>query len=352
MPSRPDSRILRALLVLAFTLIPSTTIAQTKPASKPSSAPSPEPSQAEARQRFNEGIALADAGDHEAARLKFDQAWLLLKSPAVLYNLARAEQLSGHLVEALEHYRLFNRMASDPKVTDTQRQRAKENIAELSKKVGQIEIDAPASARVSIDGHPVDTSSGDAIAVATGTHVVEAIVDGSVKRVTVEAQPGTITKAKPEGESSAPSSGTAATAPTVKATTTPETPPVTAHDEGLLTPRNIVAGALGGAALIAGGVALGFLVDSNAKDTAAKDSNTSLPGGACAQRALASCADYTAKLDDASSSRTVSYVAFATAGVFALGAIAAFTLWPKAKGTDSAVRPAIHGGTVGVIGEF
>lgn len=151
---------------------------------------------AEARARFEEGIKQAEAGDHEGARLKFNQAWALLKSPAILFNLARAEHLSGHHVEALEHYRQFAKLPPDPKITDAQRQRVGESITELSKKVGQIEIEAPPAARVSVDGRMIIPGNTDPVAVAPGKHVVEAIADGKVKSVTVECQPGTITKAR------------------------------------------------------------------------------------------------------------------------------------------------------------
>ncbi|MBX3224183.1 MAG: hypothetical protein KF795_26945 [Labilithrix sp.] len=150
---------------------------------------------AEARARFEEGIKQAEAGDHEAARLKFNQAWALLKNPAILYNLARSEQLSGHHVEALEHYRQFVKMPPDPKVTEAQRQRVTETIAELSKKVAQIAIEAPPGARVTIDGRAIDPGNTDPIPVTPGSHVVESTSDGKVKRITIECAAGTIAKA-------------------------------------------------------------------------------------------------------------------------------------------------------------
>ncbi len=151
---------------------------------------------AEARARFDEGIKLAEAGEHESARLKFSQAWALFKSPAILFNLARSEQLSNHPVEALEHYRQFAKTPPDPKITDVQRQRAAENIAELAKKVGQIEIEAPTGARITVDGRAVDGDNTDPVPVTPGKHTVEAIFDGKVTSVTVECTAGTITKAK------------------------------------------------------------------------------------------------------------------------------------------------------------
>src|SRR4051794_11903223 len=94
---------------------------------------------AEAKQRFDEGLELADAGKHEPARLKFQQAYSVFKAPAVLYNLARSEQLTGHELEALEHFRLFLRVgATDVKITDAMREKAKQNVTELARKVGQV----------------------------------------------------------------------------------------------------------------------------------------------------------------------------------------------------------------------
>ena len=83
-----------------------------------------------------EGLELADAGKHEPARLKFQQAWAVFKAPAVLYNLARTEQLTGHDLVALEHFKLFLKVgASDSKITDAMRDKAKQNVTELSRKM-------------------------------------------------------------------------------------------------------------------------------------------------------------------------------------------------------------------------
>src|SRR5688572_20109418 len=81
----------------------------------------------EAKARFEEGLELADAGKNEPARLKFQQAYSVFKSPAVLYNLARSEQLTGHDLDALDHFRLFLKVgATDVKITDAMRDKAKQ----------------------------------------------------------------------------------------------------------------------------------------------------------------------------------------------------------------------------------
>jgi hypothetical protein len=192
--ARHLGRVFAGALVVAAACAAGTTHAQ--PAKPAAGTSAQDTATAEARARFDEGIKLAEAGDHESARLKFNQAWALMKIPAILYNLARSEQLSNHPVEALEHYRQFAKAPPDPKITDVQRQRAAENIVELSKKVGQIEVEAPTGARISVDGRAIEPGNTDPIPVAPGRHVVEAIADGKVKNVTVECSAGTITKAK------------------------------------------------------------------------------------------------------------------------------------------------------------
>ena len=153
----------------------------------------------EAQARFQEGLDLADAGKHEPARLKFQQAWSVFKSPAVLYNLARSEQLTGHELEALEHFRLFQRIgATDVKVTDAMREKAKQNAAELARKVGQVDIEVPPSARVTVDGKPLEETPKEPVPVQPGRHTIEATFDGKVRNVSVECVAGGIVKARIE----------------------------------------------------------------------------------------------------------------------------------------------------------
>ena len=91
---------------------------------------------AEAQERFKEGLELADQNKHEPARLKFQQAYAVFKAPAVLYNLARSEQLTGHDIEALEHFRTFVKVSqTDAKVTDAMREKARQNVEDLAKRV-------------------------------------------------------------------------------------------------------------------------------------------------------------------------------------------------------------------------
>lgn len=244
MRSKTSTSVVTLLLATTLTAIAAAPAAA-QPA-KPGTTAKPLSPEDEARARFHEGVALADAGDHEAARLKFNQAWALFKSPIVLYNLALAEQLSGHPVEALEHYRLFGKM-TDPKITDVQRQRAAESIADLSKTVGQIEIEAPPGARVSVDGKPVEVGEAP-VPVTPGKHVVEALVDGKVRSVTVECGAGNVTRARLLDEPPPPSP-----APPPAVNDTPED-----RGPGFWTTGRIIGAGIAGAGAVAIGLGVTF----------------------------------------------------------------------------------------------
>jgi hypothetical protein len=245
MRSKTWTSVVTLLLATMLTAIAAAPAAA-QPA-KPSTPAKPISPEDEARARFNEGVALADAGDHEAARLKFSQAWALFKSPIVLYNLALAEQLSGHPVEAMEHYRLFGKMR-DPKITEVQRQRAAESIVDLSKKVAQIEIEAPPGARVSVDGKPVEVGE-DPIPVTPGKHVVEAIVDGKIRGVIIECGAGNMMRAKLLDEPPPPPSLTPAPATSDR--------PKDASP-GFWTTGRIVGAGIAGVGVVAVGLGLAF----------------------------------------------------------------------------------------------
>jgi hypothetical protein len=158
---------------------------------------------ADGRARFDEGMKLAEAGNHEAARQKFGQAWLVAKRPSVLFNLARSEQLSGHRIDALQHYRQFVKM-TEPSITDAQRERAASSIADLSKKLAHLDVE-PASAAVTIDGSSVTRDGIDPLPVAPGRHIVEVTADGNTARLTVDCEPGTLTKARLNADAAPPS---------------------------------------------------------------------------------------------------------------------------------------------------
>jgi hypothetical protein len=183
--------------------------------------------------------------------------------PAVLYNLARSEQLTGHDLEALDHFRLFLRIsATDAKITDAMRDKAKQNAAELARKVSQVDIEVPASARVTVDGKPLEETPKEPVAVQPGRHTIEATFDGKVRSVSVECTAGNVVKARIDFDG--PGHVTE--------------PPREEHHEGWSTGRTVTVGALGAGA-IAGGVL--FFVFHGKAQSNVDDSKALLNGGSC-----------------------------------------------------------------------
>lgn len=311
----------------------------------PGSARADDASVVEAKARFEEGLELADAGKAEPARLKFQQAWAVFKAPAVLYNLARAEQLTGHDMEALEHFRLFLRIgATDVKITDAMRDKAKQNVAELAKKVGQVDIEVPASARVSVDGKPLDETPKEPVALPPGRHTIEATFDGRVRSVTVECVAGNVVKARIDFEAA----GTE--------------PPGEQRPKG--SAYWVVPTILGVAGLAGIGVGIGFAASSQSAKSDSEDIRRANPS-LCTAPPEASCETYRSKRSDAESASTLSYVGYIAGGALLAGAaVTAIVLWPRSKertgkapsrsiGAD-AVAPIVGGGAygAGLLGHF
>lgn len=282
---------------------------------------------AEAKARFSEGVALADAGKHEEARLKFQQAAAVLKAAAVLYNLARSEQLTGHDFEAIEHYRHFLRLgANDPTIKDEQRRAAQGYVAELTPKVGQVDIEAPASSRISIDGKALDESPKEPVAVPPGRHTIEAAFEGKLRSVQVECTAGKVVKAKIEFDSG-----------TIE-------PPPPGGGGGWSTGKIATVAGLGAGAIVGGVV---FVVFHSKAESKVEEAQGLLHGGSCVDvTGNADCDRARGLKSDRDSAVTISTIGLVAGAVLAAGAVGAIVLWPSNK--ESAVlTPAIAPGVAG-----
>lgn len=294
-------------------------------------APSSEAALAEGRARFEEGIALAERGEHDAAAVKFREVWRLVRSPNALFNLARSEQLAGDRIEALLHFREFLSL-EDPKITPRQRTLAAHNIAELTKKVAHIDVVAAPGTRVLVDGQPVDGDLAEPIPVSPGEHVVSAVVEGKEISVRITCAAGTAARAdlqRPRG-----------------------IPPRAAHGSGASSAggeRSTLGWAvpigLGAAGLVAfgAGIALSHVANGS------KDAYEALERpGLCADPSSAACSEYQAQHRAASSERTAAIVSYVGGGALAAASVAAFLLWPKERASSPSVHvaPAVgaHGG--------
>ncbi|MCL2448278.1 MAG: hypothetical protein FWD17_04975, partial [Polyangiaceae bacterium] len=102
----------------------------------------------DAQARFEEGLERVKVGDFEAARLSFAQAYTVLRRPSILWNLALAEEKTGHLLESLVH---FKRVAHDPSADGSDREVAERHAAALVARTGHIAVEAPPGAVLQLD---------------------------------------------------------------------------------------------------------------------------------------------------------------------------------------------------------
>jgi len=132
-----------ALLTLASTL---TVVAA------PRARAADEGAERDAQARFEEGLGRAKSGDFDAARISFTQAYAVLRRPRILWNLALSEEKTGHVLDALAH---FKSVAGDPSADEGDRTGAQTHVAALYGQTAHIEVRAPAGAPVTVDGGPV-----------------------------------------------------------------------------------------------------------------------------------------------------------------------------------------------------
>jgi hypothetical protein len=110
-------------------------------------------------------------------------------------NLARAEQLTGHWVDALTHYKMF---VAENSVTGVDRETARKRIAELTPLVGHVTVIAPSGADLWIDGQmlPRKAPLSEPADVSAGMHTVQARLGDQTKSVGISCQAGQTVTAK------------------------------------------------------------------------------------------------------------------------------------------------------------
>lgn len=197
-----------------------------------------DPVTTQARARFKEGVDFFDKGQFENARLAFLQAYALKKHPAVLLNLAQSSAKSGHPLEASQYFKQYLKEATT--ATPAQRADAESGLAEVQKKIGRIEIVAPAGTDITLDDKDrLGTSPfSEAFDVEPGPHTLKS----STETVRVTAAAGQKVQAKFGGGTAAPvvAPVPAAPEPTPEPTVAPP-PAAPIADEGTVKHTNVFA---------------------------------------------------------------------------------------------------------------
>jgi hypothetical protein len=305
----------------------------------------------EAKARFKEGLARVEKKDFEGARLAFVQAYAVIKSNDILFNLALMEELTGHPVDAIVHFRAI---ARDKSVGEKDRAKARKHIDDITKVTGHIDVTAPAGWNVFVDGTGWGTTPlFEPIDVEAGRHRVEVRTPEKRYEMSVEATKGDVVKASfvdmiAQGAAQAPPPASAAptsTAPIASsaASTAPVATATSGADTGTPSPtfwttRNIVVIGLGvgAVAAIGGGVYFGAASSSDSDKAAALRTQAGSAG--CFNSTA--CADQQSLVDSAKSESTTSKILYVGGGVLAVGAVAAFVFWPRATVEPQNASPA------------
>ena len=82
----------------------------------------------DAKQLTEQGLAHYNVGEYDKAIDEFKRAYLISKTPALLFNIAQAQRLKGDCKEALQSYKAYLR--ADPSAN---RQKIEARIAEMEK---------------------------------------------------------------------------------------------------------------------------------------------------------------------------------------------------------------------------
>jgi hypothetical protein len=326
---------------------------------------------AAAQKRFREGLAMVKTGDFEGARVAFQQAYSVLNKPDILWNLALAEEKSGHLADGLAHFKQIVR--DDP----DNRAAAKNHVAALMPQTGHIDVQAPRGTSITIDdgAQPAVTAPlGDVLDVMPGHHKLAAKLDQGNKEISVESTAGqtahvsfmvadgsgtgTASTAMPPATTASPTDTQPPSAPgTTPTATAMPTDTGTAPGTGgsFWTPKTVTVVALGGASVIGIAAGIGFAVASgNAKNKADGLRQQNGPTGCAGSTPPQSCQDQSDAVHAQNTDATISTVMFVSAAVLAGGAVAAWFLWPKDKQASATthVRPVLGAGYLGVAGAF
>ncbi|HXX66716.1 MAG TPA: PEGA domain-containing protein [Polyangiaceae bacterium] len=143
--------------------------------------PAPAPSdatRAEARERFDRGLRLFNAGDNAGALVEFRRAYELVQNPIALYNIGLVYGQMGRAVEATDA--LDQVLASPGSLSPERLALARKTRDEQAARIAQVAVDANVDgARIEIDGIEVGkTPAAAPLRVPGGTHVIGLVAPG------------------------------------------------------------------------------------------------------------------------------------------------------------------------------
>jgi hypothetical protein len=146
-----------------------------------------------ARTLFEEGVTLADRGDWVSAADRFSRAYSLKPTPGIAFNLAKAQQETGHFLHAQE---LLRTVIRDPTADPELKQESQTLLRSLEARSARLRIVTKAKPRadteIEVDGASWPRAAwGYASPIDPGKHTVVCKEDGAeVARADVELREG------------------------------------------------------------------------------------------------------------------------------------------------------------------
>src|SRR6478736_1064595 len=143
---------MKRLLLVIFALVSPSVFAQTPPAPVAPAAPTaPEPSLAEAKLHFEQGVALYNDGNYNAALAEFLKSYELRKTTGVLYNIGLTQKALFRYSEAIESLEKY--LAESTTMAPERKAEVQQQVAEMRALLADVTLDVePAGANVLVDG--------------------------------------------------------------------------------------------------------------------------------------------------------------------------------------------------------
>ncbi len=206
---------------------------------------------AKAAKKFRAGERAFHRHSYAAAAKDFEDAYAIAPHPAALFNAAEAHEKAGELTKAAN---LCARYLHDAPDKDKRRSKANKMIADLTPKLGRVDIDANGAEDVQLDGNVPDL---EVTFVDPGDHVVSGSFDGKHVERQISVVAGSLEHVRLEPP---------APPPEQKSDTAVATPDQGPHDHGAtrhggLPPVVVYVGA--GATAVLAGVTIWSGLDTN-----------------------------------------------------------------------------------------
>jgi hypothetical protein len=133
----------------------------------------------EARERFDRGLKLFEAGDNAAALAEFKRAYDLVPNLVVMYNVGLVYAAMNRPVEAVDALDLALAEGGAKLASDDQRRKARQVRDEQSSRIARVMVISDRPATIEIDGVEAGTTPlREPLRVASGAHTISLLATG------------------------------------------------------------------------------------------------------------------------------------------------------------------------------